>query len=55
MYHTAYNNEQTQYDANKGKITDPAVKQYFMDSNATVAAFLSHLKESWENLFEPTS
>lgn len=55
MYHTAYNNEQTQYDTNKGKITDPAVKQYFMDSNATVATFLSHLKESWENLFEPTS
>lgn len=55
MYHTAYNNEQTQYDANKGKITDPAVKQYFMDSNAAVSTFLSHLKESWENLFEPTS
>lgn len=55
MYHTAYNNEQTQYNANKEKITDPAVKQYFMNSNATVATFLSHLKDNWENLFDPTS
>ena len=55
IYHTAYNNEQARYDANKAKITDPAVRKYFMDSNAAVSTFLSHLKGSWENLFEPTS